>query len=123
MWGVRPGPYLVLPFWGPSNFRDTVGLGADYALGVATYFVPVYYLVGATVVNTVNARSMVLEEVRDVKAAALDYYVFLRNAYFQRRKTLVSGSTEVTQDGESIYELELDDEPPDSADEPQPTGT
>lgn len=29
-WGVREGPYLVLPFFGPSNMRDTVGLGMDF---------------------------------------------------------------------------------------------
>ena len=109
VWGLRPGPYLVLPFWGPSNFRDAVGLGGDYALGVATYFVPFYYLVAATAVNTVNARSLVLKEVRDIKAASLDYYVFVRNAYFQRRSAAVSGKTEVTDHEGDIYELELDE--------------
>jgi phospholipid-binding lipoprotein MlaA len=29
-WGVGPGPYLVLPIFGPSNLRDTTGLVADY---------------------------------------------------------------------------------------------
>ncbi len=29
-WGVNEGPYLVLPFFGPSNLRDTAGLGADF---------------------------------------------------------------------------------------------
>lgn len=31
-WGVREGPYLVLPFFGPSNLRDTAGLGMDFAV-------------------------------------------------------------------------------------------
>jgi len=119
VWGILPGPYLVLPFWGPSNVRDTVGLAGDYALGVATYFVPFYYLVAATAVNTVNARSLVLNEVQDIKAASLDYYVFVRNAYFQRRKALVSGTSEEARDGdgESIYDFELDE--PEVQDVPQ----
>lgn len=29
-WGMSAGPYLVLPFFGPSNLRDTLGLGVDF---------------------------------------------------------------------------------------------
>jgi phospholipid-binding lipoprotein MlaA len=110
VWGIYPGPYLVLPLWGPSNLRDTIGLAGDYALGITTYFVPVYYLLAATGVNTVNARSMVLKQIRDVRAAALDYYVFVRNAYFQRRKALVSGGTEVAEYEEDIYNVDTDND-------------
>lgn len=30
VWGVPPGPYVMLPFFGPSNLRDTFGLGVDF---------------------------------------------------------------------------------------------
>ena len=34
-WGMRPGPYLVLPLIGPSTLRDTVGLGGDFGISYA----------------------------------------------------------------------------------------
>lgn len=108
-WGVPPGPYLVLPFLGPSNPRDTGGLVADSAASVLPFFVNQWVLVGARVVDVVNSRSLVLEEVRDAKQASLDYYVFVRNAYRQRREALVKDSTELTsQDEEDLYNPELD---------------
>jgi ABC-type transporter lipoprotein component MlaA len=60
-------------------------------------------------VDLINARARLLEEVRDAKRASLDYYTFMRNAYFQRRKALVNDSLEVTgQDGEDLYQVEED---------------
>src|SRR5512140_45443 len=45
-WGVPPGPYLVLPFVGPSNPRDAVGLAADSFSIVYAYFIPLEYTIG-----------------------------------------------------------------------------
>jgi phospholipid-binding lipoprotein MlaA len=92
-WGLPPGPYLVLPLFGPSNFRDATGLGVDYALSVTPFFVDEVYLVGAQAIDTVNERSLVLEQVRNIKESAFDYYVFVRNAYAQRRKALIADQT------------------------------
>ena len=39
-WGWRPACYLMLPFFGPSNERDTVGLGADIAANPLIYISP-----------------------------------------------------------------------------------
>ena len=108
-WGVGPGPYLVLPLLGPSNPRDTVGLIVDGAASVTSYFVGQYILIGARVVDTVNTRALVLEQVRQAKQASVDYYTFLRNAYFQRRAALVSdrvGSSGETD--ESLYHIDSD---------------
>src|SRR5262249_18715632 len=88
-WGVPPGPYLVLPFFGPSDPRDTVGLVADSFSRVYPYFVDFVYTFGASGTDIVNARSQVLTEVDEAKAASLDYYVAVRNAYEQRRDALV----------------------------------
>jgi phospholipid-binding lipoprotein MlaA len=105
-WGVPPGPYLVLPLLGPSNPRDTGGLVADYAASVVPFFVNQWILFGTRVGNIVNARSLVLKEVRDAKQASLDYYTFVRNAHFQRREALVNDSTELThEDDKDLYDL------------------
>jgi len=99
VWGVPPGPYLVLPIFGPSNPRDVVGLGVDYALSVTPFFVDQYILIGVRAIDAVNERSLILEEVKDAKEAAIDYYTFVRDAYFQRREALI-------HDGETNAELE-----------------
>jgi phospholipid-binding lipoprotein MlaA len=97
----------VLPLLGPSNPRDTTGLVADYGLSIFPFFVNQFILLGVRGVDVVNARAQVLEEVRDAKSASLDYYTFVRNAYFQRRKALVNDGQE-EKNGEDIYQVDED---------------
>jgi len=116
-WGISPGPYLVLPFLGPSNPRDVVGLGGDFALGFYTYFVPVPYVtIAASAINIVNERARFLDVVKNAKEASLDYYTFVRNAYVQRRWKAVNdtlGKTTSDQEDElyndEIYEDYLEE--------------
>ena len=84
-WGIGEGWYLVLPFLGPSTVRDTVGMFPD------GYLDPLYYvdddtwkysLVALRVVDT-RARLLGASRVRDT--AALDGYLFTREAYRQHR--------------------------------------
>jgi len=110
-WGVAPGPYLVLPLLGPSNPRDTVGLVADSAASVTPFFVDQFILLGAKVAETVNIRTLLLEEIEAAKSGSFDHYSFVRNAYFQRRSALVNDSTEApARNGEDLYRLDLDQE-------------
>jgi phospholipid-binding lipoprotein MlaA len=112
-WGVGPGPYLMLPFFGPSDPRDAVGLGVDYAASVYPFFVTTLtdsiIVSSGNAVNLVNARSRVLKDVENAKAAALDYYVFVRNAYLQHREALVkdtlSEESTVAGPNEGLYQV------------------
>jgi phospholipid-binding lipoprotein MlaA len=88
-WGTPPGPYLMLPLLGPSNVRDTGGRVVDYGLNVLPFFINQWVMLGSNAVNSVNDRAQILDEAQDAKAASLDYYVFVRNAYTQRRQALV----------------------------------
>ena len=109
VWGVPPGPYLVLPIFGPSNPRDALGLGVDYALSVTPFFVDQYILWGTSVLNVVNERAAILKEVDEAKQSALDYYVFVRNAYFQRRKALIEDRTDfTTEEEQDLYHPKLE---------------
>ena len=111
VWGVPPGPYLVLPLLGPSDPRDATGFAVDYALAVTPFFIEEYILVGARVVDTVNERSFVLKQVEDAKASAFDYYTFVRNAYLQRRRALVRDLAETgAEESEELYHPEFDRE-------------
>lgn len=88
-WGVGDGPYLVLPFFGPSNFRDAIGRIPDYYTDPVTYVDPSHdrnLLWGARVVNR---RAELLGASRVLEAAALDPYEFVRDAYLQRRRNLI----------------------------------
>ena len=87
-WGVPSGPYFVLPFLGPSTIRDTAGLGVDY-----TYIDPVVNHVdhlrtrgGLFLVNFIDTRADYLNASRLLESAALDPYVYTREAYLQRRR-------------------------------------
>ena len=88
-WGFGPGPYLVLPILGPSSVRDGGGLIVDYPLSVTPFFIEWYYSLGARTIEIVNYRAGILDQVKQVKEASLDYYTFVRSAYLQRRASLV----------------------------------
>ena len=111
-WGVPPGPYLVLPFLGPSNPRDASGLAADSVVAVYPWFVALQYTAAAYTVRSVNARAQVLKEVAEAKGAAIDYYVFVRNAYLQHRRALVNDRAQMSkQEEEELYQVEPDHTP------------
>ncbi len=108
VWGMAPGPYLVLPFLGPSSPRDGVGLVGDAALGFYTYFITVPGVtVGATAVNIVNERSRYLDDVNNAREASLDYYTFVRNAYVQRRWKLINDLQTSPEEEEDLYNEEI----------------
>jgi phospholipid-binding lipoprotein MlaA len=89
-WGVADGPYLVLPLLGPSNFRDTVGWAGDYFTDPEFYLVsqsPETWIVFGT--RVINVRTNLLETERIFDAAAIDKYAFLRDAYLQRRRSMI----------------------------------
>jgi phospholipid-binding lipoprotein MlaA len=84
-WGLEPGPYLVLPLIGPSNVRDTVGFAGDITVSpVFTDDVSVRNSLLS--VRLVDLRADLLSTTRIVETAALDEYVFVRDAYLQRRR-------------------------------------
>lgn len=92
-YGVGPGPYLVLPFLGPSNFRDGIGLLADSRMDL-TYYIwgkdhSNYDYLGAIIVNAVNNLSLDKDTYEGIKRDALDPYLFVRDAYAQYRQNLV----------------------------------
>jgi phospholipid-binding lipoprotein MlaA len=88
-WGVEPGAYVVLPFFGPRTVRDTVGLVGDY------YSDPVTYVEGPGARNAfigtrvVDTRAGLLKAEKVLDEAAIDEYAYVRDAYLQRRLNLV----------------------------------
>ena len=85
VWGVPSGPYLMLPFLGPSNIRDMTGLAPEifYADVTAHVDSPAkYYATGLRLVDTRAAR-LSTDEVLDLQP---DKYLFIRESYLQQRQ-------------------------------------
>lgn len=88
-WGVGDGPYLVLPFFGPSTLRDAGGLVLDVVADPVSQHRPVDEGNAATAARVVSRRADLLDASRLLEEASIDRYVFLRDAYLQRRRSLV----------------------------------
>lgn len=91
-YGVSSGPYIVLPILGGSTFRDAGSGIVDMAtnpLFSAGFFMGAIAapIVGAA--RAVDARAQLLDKEEIVDEAALDKYEFLRDAYLQRRRSLI----------------------------------
>ena len=98
-WGLADGPYLVLPILGPSSLRDSVGVFVDFKTDPLTYVDPTRDRNILWGVRTVNRRSELLDASKILETAALDPYQFVRDAYLQRRRSLVyDGSPPKEQD-------------------------
>lgn len=85
-WGVGSGSYLVLPLLGPSTVRDGVGIPVDMYLDPANYHEQSSVRTGLTVLEVIDTRAGLLEAEKLISG---DKYVFIRDAYLQRREYLV----------------------------------
>jgi phospholipid-binding lipoprotein MlaA len=85
-WGVKPGPYLVLPLLGPSTLRDTLALPLDMQGDASRQFSDEATRNTLTVTRVLDIRSGLLKTVDVVKAASLDPYSFVRDGFLQKRR-------------------------------------
>ncbi len=88
-WGVGEGFYLMLPILGPSTARDGVGTALDIYTDPVSNVKPNRVSYGAVVVRGVSKRADLLDATQLLEEAALDKYVFLRDAYLQRRRSQI----------------------------------
>lgn len=109
-WGAPAGPYLVFPFWGPLNVRDTIGFGVDSCTIVYPYYVPFYASSGIQAVRAVNFRSQNLDNVRSVKEATVDYYVTVRDGYDQHRRRVIADGAVLSEAEQKDLYGDVDDQ-------------
>jgi phospholipid-binding lipoprotein MlaA len=88
-WGAEPGPYLVLPGYGPRNIRDGFGLVLDVVTDPLGKITPVSTRNTLVGVRFINQRADLLAADKIIEEAAIDKYAYLRDAYLQRRRSLV----------------------------------
>ena len=84
-WGLGNGVYIVLPLFGPSTLRDSVGLVGDQFLNPVRYVEPTETSIGISAGKMTNENSFRIGEYEDFKSAALEPYVAMREAYIQYR--------------------------------------
>jgi phospholipid-binding lipoprotein MlaA len=89
VWGMGPGPYLVLPLLPPLTVRDGIGYAFDLAMTPYTYFIPWYASFGGAATDIVNERSLNLDRFERVAESTVDLYGAVRNAYLQRRAAAI----------------------------------
>jgi len=112
-WGMKPGPYLMLPLLGPSTFRDTFGKLADQF----TY--PVYWLEDDSTRLIIRGVSLLdmradLLDLDEQLDQSYDRYAFVRNAWLQRREFQVKDGD--VEDSSLDLEQGMEEEPtPDAA--------
>jgi phospholipid-binding lipoprotein MlaA len=88
-WGMGSGAYVVLPLLGSRTVRDTGGLVLDMATDPVVYIENVPVRNSLAAVRVVNDRANLLPAEKVVEEAALDKYAYIRDAYLQRRRSLV----------------------------------
>lgn len=88
-WGFGEGPFVVLPFFGPSTVRDTFGLAADLPLDPVSWVSPDVVRFSAAGVRLVDTRADLFSAEKVAEAGAIDRYSYLRDAYLQRRQYLI----------------------------------
>ena len=88
-WGVSSGPYLVLPFLGPSSLRDGTGLAVDSYYGVLGNIEHIPTRNSLYVTNKIDLRAELLDTEKILEDTVVDRYSFIRDAYLMRRQSLV----------------------------------
>jgi len=112
VWGVPSGPYLVLPFFGPSSPRGVGGLIGDAAMNPISYLDSGIITGGLFAVNAVDLRADNLSTERIATEAAVDRYAFFKSAYFQQREYLIHDGnmpegSDLLENGEDVNKENL----------------
>ena len=114
-WGVGNGPYLVLPFLGASTLRDTSGLVFDT---ITTDPITYTHNIGEVRLHNqlrtaqfIDKRTELLDAKDIVDDASLDPYAFMRDAYLQRRESLIADGNVLAPAADEGFEPADEDKP------------
>jgi phospholipid-binding lipoprotein MlaA len=93
-WGVKSGPYLMLPLFGPSTVRDFIGFGVErvadpYRLGINEANLNTVESIGLTGLELADTRSYVMDTADPLLQGSADEYATVRSAFLQYRWNLI----------------------------------
>ena len=114
-WGIKDGPYLVLPFFGPSSMRDAFGLVADAQVDPVRQKDDKSTRSKLTTLRVINTRANLLDATDILEqAGGQDPYLFVREFYRQRRRSLVHDGSPPDEDEEDPLLFEDEEGPADT---------
>jgi phospholipid-binding lipoprotein MlaA len=91
VWGMGEGFYIVWPLLGPSNVRDSLGLGMDYFTDPKTYILDSWEIsLGLAAVKIFNSFDELLDTYDTMKGMSVEPYSSLRDAYTQYRRAQIA---------------------------------
>ncbi len=89
-YGVKPGPFLIVPLMEPMTVRDGVGKAVDAAMDPLAYYLPfIWDRLGMKIGDTINERSLNLDLFQGFEESVIDLYSAVRHGYLQRREKLI----------------------------------
>lgn len=92
-YGIGPGPYFFLPLVGPTTLRDLIGVGMDRAALPAVVGKPLdrpYYAIPANVIDALNDRIDIDEQLKQIRAESADPYTETRELYLRQRRAEIA---------------------------------
>lgn len=92
VWGVGPGPYIVLPIFGPSSLRDTAGMAGDWFSDPFNYLDD-EVVITRTVIRAIDARAKTLDLTDEINEKSFDPYATFRSGYLQKREAQVKNTS------------------------------
>ena len=115
-WGVPDGPYVMLPIFGPSSIRDSVGIGVDAITNPLSFAyrmngIGMEARLSGPVVRGVSTREKYLDYVDEMRSSSLDWYATMRSLYRQKRKKEISGQLEEENISLNILPVDVYDDP------------
>ncbi|WP_375201067.1 MlaA family lipoprotein [Hyphococcus sp.] len=113
VWGVDSGPYMVLPFLGPSTMRDGFGAGVDLTLDPGFWIATdtARYLQWSKAgAGVITSREPLIEPLDGIRADSLDFYASIRSFYLQSRKREINNGRTTYEDLPDIGDFEEFDE-------------
>ncbi len=106
VWGVGGGPYVMLPLVGPSNTRDTVGLGVDTLTDPLTYLLSPLWSYARAGSEAVQATSDQQIQVAELRRSSVDFYASVRSLYSQNREAEIREAEGDTFMSDDVFSLE-----------------
>lgn len=118
VWGVPEGPYLVLPFMGPSDLRDATGMVGDYFADPKFYYMRRHDTArtraaawGLAGTGALADYENAMDLINGSKESSLDFYAYVRSLYRQHRKKQIDKAKGIDDaEQKPSYDFSFDDE-------------